>query len=128
MKDIVIERARKHYKCPFCNNEVTTVHLGEGFGKNANYISNIEKKEKLKITFFGIIFGDDRDCCFICDVCDKEFNENMEYIEYINDCMIIQTGCILKKDCRNYTALKNKYKGYKLKSADICKKCKHYDK
>lgn len=33
MKDIVIEKAKRHYKCPFCNNEVLTVHLGEVFGK-----------------------------------------------------------------------------------------------
>lgn len=50
----------------------------------------------------------------------------MEEIEYINNCLIMQSGCILKKDCKNYTALKNKYKGYKLKSAEVCKKCKYY--
>lgn len=33
MKDIVIEKARRNYKCPFCNNEVLTVHLGEVFEK-----------------------------------------------------------------------------------------------
>ena len=39
----------------------------------------------------------------------------------------MQTGCILKKDSKNYTVLKNKYKGYKLKSATICKKFKYYN-
>ena len=73
-----------------------------------------------------LYFGDDRDSCYICHNCNKEFDENMEEIEYINDCLIMQSGCILKKDCKNYTALKNKYKVYKLKSAEVCKKCKYY--
>ena len=73
-----------------------------------------------------LYFGDDRDSCYICHSCNKEFDENIEEIEYIHDCLIMQSGCILKKDCKNYTALKNKYKGYKLKSAEVCKKCKYY--
>ncbi len=35
MKDVAIERARKHHKCPYCNNEVSTVKLGELFGNKA---------------------------------------------------------------------------------------------
>ncbi|MBP3255619.1 MAG: hypothetical protein J6M60_03925 [Clostridia bacterium] len=126
MKDIAIERARKHHKCPYCNNEVSTVKLGELFGNKAKEFVDIVKHENLKIDSFGIIFGDDRDSCYICHNCNKEFDENMELIEYINDCLIMQSGCILKKDCKNYTALKNKYKGYKLKSAEVCKKCRYY--
>lgn len=124
MENIFIERARKYYKCPYCNNEVTTVYLGECFGVNIN---NIVEQEKLKIDYFGLIYGDDRDSCFICYNCNKEFDENMKSIEYINDCLIMQTGCILKQDCKQYTTLKNKYKGYKLESAEKCKKCKHYN-
>ena len=127
MQEKSIERARKHHKCSYCNSEVITVHLGELWGKRATEFNKIKEQENLKITTLGVIFGDDRDPIYICDNCKKEFDENMKLIDYINDCLIIQTGCILKKDCKNYTVLKNKYKGYKLKSATICKKCKYYN-
>ena len=126
MEDITIQNARRHYKCPYCNNEVSTIKLGELWGKEAQNFMNTVKNEKLKIIFLGVIFGDDRDPSYICNNCNKEFDENMKLMEYIDDCLIIQTGCILKKDCKNYTALKNKYKGYKLKSETLCKKCKYY--
>ncbi len=127
MEDITIQRARKRIKCPYCNCEITTIRLGELWGKEAQNFVNTVKNENLKIKTFGVIFGDDRDPCYICENCGKEFDENLKLIEYIDNCLIIQSGCILKKDCKNYTVLKNKYKGYKLKNTLICKECKYYN-
>lgn len=128
IQDIAIERARKHYKCPYCNCEVFTVKLGESFGKKAEELKKIAKNEELKIDFFGVIYGDDRDSSFICHQCNKEFNENMEEIEYINDCLIMQSGCILKQDCKKYSSMRNKYKDYEIKGEGLCSQCKYYNK
>ena len=81
MQDKSIERARKHYKCPYCNSEVTTIHLGELWGRRATEFNEIKKQENLKITTFGVIFGDDRDPIYVCDNCKREFDENMELID-----------------------------------------------
>ena len=56
MKDIAIERARKHHTCPYCTNEVSTVKLGELFGNKAKEFVDIVKRENLKIDSFGVIF------------------------------------------------------------------------
>ncbi len=44
MKDIVIEKAKRHYKCSFCNNEVLTF-TRRSFWKNANIIINKKLKK-----------------------------------------------------------------------------------
>lgn len=100
---LLIERARKHYRCPSCNNEVSTVQLGEYGG---NFV-NIVKQEKLKMSYFDDILVDDdfnRDSCFICHKCNKEFDENMD--EYINDCLIVETGNIKKRLWKLYSNTK----------------------
>ena len=71
MQEKSIERARKHHKCPYCNSEVITVHLGELWGKKATEFNKIKEQENLKITTLGVIFGDDRDSIYVCDNCEK---------------------------------------------------------
>ena len=71
MKNIYFERAQKHHKCPYCNNEVTTIFLGELFGENTIRFRNMVKEENLKIVNLGIFFDDDRDPAYICYDCNK---------------------------------------------------------
>ena len=84
MQNKFIERARKHYKCPYCNIEVTTVHLGELWGKKVTEFNKIKEKENLKIITLGVIFGDNRDSIYVCDNCKKEFDENMKLMKIWN--------------------------------------------
>ena len=57
MKDVAIERARKHHKCPYCNNEVSTVKLGELFGNKAKEFVDIVKYEKYPFIAYAVYDG-----------------------------------------------------------------------
>lgn len=112
MRDSIFENARKHNKCPYCNNEVSTIILGEPFGSNYKELKNIIEKENLKVDFLGVISGDGSDPCYVCHNCRKEFDKNMQLMEFY-ECPRRNNGSILKEDCKKYILTNKKSKSFK---------------
>ena len=121
MKNTVLERARKHIKCPYCNNEVTTIILGEPFGTKYRELNSIIKNENLKVNFLGVFFGDGSDSSYICYNCNREFDKNMKLMEFYECPRSKKRKCILKEECKNYIASNKKSKNFR-----ICKTCNHF--
>lgn len=72
-------------------------------------------------TNFGILFGDDRDCTWICKNCNIEYDDYIE--EIYTDCKVVKHGCIPKAYCGKLSEIKKKY-GIEKKSS--CQNCKHF--
>lgn len=79
--DRCIERAKLHNKCQKCNEELTTVINGEIWENRVIKLRKIITEQNLKIEMFGVIYGDDRDCDYICRNCGEVYDYMLRSID-----------------------------------------------
>lgn len=117
----IIKACKNAAKCPKCGNSMLYVIQGEMFGTKWKRLKEEGLKREKQYTNYGILFGDDRDCTWICKKCNTEYDDYIE--EIYNDCKVAKFSCIPKAYCGNLKKIKEKY-GFQ-KNAN-CKDCFHF--